>query len=66
MLVTQTTPPINEFAIVTALSRQPLTETGKKASLLEMGAVQGEKTVFPTCSCIGGQQWPTQSQQRRF
>jgi len=29
-----------------------------------MGAVQDKRTVFSTCSCIGGQQWPTQSQPR--
>ena len=31
-----------------------------------MGAVQGERTDFSTCLCIGGQQWPTQSQPRCF
>ena len=59
-------PPINELAIVTALSRQPLTQTGIKAFPLEMGTVQGERTVFSTHLCKGGQQWPTQSQPRRF
>ena len=59
-------PPINELAIVTALSRQPLAQTGINASPSEMGAVQGKRTVFSTCLCIGGQQWPTQSQQRHF
>ena len=45
-----------------ALSWQPLTQTGKKASPPEMGAMQGERTVYTTCSCLGGQQLPTQSQ----
>jgi len=54
--------PINELVIVTALSRQPLTQTGKKASPLEMDAMQSKRTVFSTCSCLGGQQLPTQSQ----
>jgi len=49
-----------------ALSRQPLAQTGIYASPLEMGAVQGKRTVFLTCLCIGGQQWPTQSQPRHF
>ena len=35
-------------------------------SLSEMGTVQGKRTVFSTCLCIGGQQWPTQSQPRHF
>ena len=34
------------YAIVMALSRQPLAQTGIKASLPEMGAVQGEGTIF--------------------
>ena len=59
-------PPINKLAIVTALSRQPLAQTGINASPSEMGAVQGKRTVFSTCLCIGGQQWPTQSQPRHF
>ena len=59
-------PPTNVLAIVIALSRQPLTHTGIKASPLEMGAVQGERTVFSTRSCIGRQQWPTQSQPSHF
>ena len=42
-------PPINELAIVTALSWQLLTQTKIKASPLEMGAMQGERTVFSTC-----------------
>ena len=49
-----------------ALSRQPLTQTGINASPLEMGAVQGKRTVFSTRLCIGGQQWPTPSQPRHF
>jgi len=53
--VTQTTP---TQAIVTALSRQPLAQTGINASPLEMDAVQGKRTVFSTHLCIGGQQWP--------
>ena len=44
-------------------SQQPLARTGRKTFLPEMGAVQGERTIFSTCSCIGGQQWSTQSQQ---
>jgi len=52
--------------MVTALSRQPLAQTGINASPSEMGAVQGKRTVFSTRLCIGGQQWPTQSQPRRF
>ena len=59
-------PPINELAIVTALSRQLLAQTGINASPSEMGTVQGKRTVFLTRLCIGGQQWPTQSQPRRF
>ena len=59
-------PPINELAIVTALSRQPLAQSGINASPSEMGAVQGKRTVFSTRLCIGGQQWPTQSQPRHF
>ena len=59
-------PPINELAIVTALSRQPLAQTGINTSPSEMGAVQGKRTVFSTRLCIGGQQWPTQSQPRHF
>jgi len=58
---------ITELAIFTALSWQPLAQTGIKASPLEMGAVQGERTVFSTHLCIGGgQQWPTQSQPRHL
>jgi len=26
----------------------------------------GERAVFLACLCIGGQQWPTQSQPRSF
>jgi len=59
-------PPINELATVTALSWQPLAQTGIKTSPLEMGTAQGKRTVLSTCSCIGGQQWPTQSQPRHF
>ena len=59
-------PPINELATVMALSRQPLPQTGINPSPLEMGAVQGKRTVFSTRSCIGGQQWPTQSQPGHF
>ena len=59
-------PPINELAIVTALSWQLLVQTGKKASLLEMGTVQGERTVLSTCLWIGGQQLPTQSLPKHF
>ena len=57
-------PPINKLAIVTALSRQPRAQIN--ASPSEMGAVQGKRTVFSTRLCIGGQQWPTQSQPRCF
>ena len=46
--VTQTTPTSNNHA----LSQQPLAQAGINASLLEMGAVQGKRTVFSTCSCI--------------
>jgi len=35
------THPINELAIVTALSWQPLAQIGKKVSLLGMGTMQG-------------------------
>jgi len=56
--------PINELAIVTALSRQLLAQTGKNAFPLAMGAVQGKRTVFSTHLCIGGQQ--CQSQPRHF
>jgi len=59
-------PPINEPTIVTALSRQPLDQTGINASPSEMGAVQDKRTVFSTRLRIGGQQWPTQSQPRHF
>jgi len=59
-------PPINELAIVTALGQQPFVQTGKKDSLPEMGAVQGERNVFSTRSCRGGQQWPNLSQPRCF
>ena len=59
-------PPINELAIVTALGWQTLAQTGINASLPEVGTVQGKRTVFSTHSCIGGQQWPTQSQPRCF
>ena len=61
-------PPINELAIVTALNQQLLAQTGINASPSEMGAVQGmrKRTVFTTRLCIGGQQWPTQSQPRRL
>ena len=59
-------PPINKLAIVIAFSQQPLAQTGKKVSLSEMGTVQGGRTVFSTRLCIGGQQWPTQSQPRYF
>ena len=59
-------PPINELAIVTALSWQLLAQTGINASPLEMGAMQGKRTVFSTRLCIGGQQWPTQNQPRHF
>ena len=59
-------PPINMLAIVTTLSWQPLAQTGINASPPEMGAVQGKRTVFSSCLCIGGQQWPTQSQPRCF
>ena len=48
-------PPSNELAIVVALSQQLLVQTGKKASPLEMGAMQAKSTVFSTRSCIGGQ-----------
>jgi len=37
---------LTQYAIVMALSRQPLAQTGIKASPQEMGAVQGERTVF--------------------
>ena len=47
-------PPINELAIVMALSQQPLTQTAINASPSEMGAVQGKRTVFSTLLCIGG------------
>jgi len=47
-------PSINNLAIVTALSWQPLAQTGEKA----------EKTVFSTCLCIGGQH--AVSQPRHF
>jgi len=43
------------MAIVMTLSQQLLTQTGIKAFPPEMGTVQGEKTVFSTCLCIGGQ-----------
>ena len=66
MFMTQTHQPINEFVIVTALSWQLLSQTRRKASPLKMGAVQGERTVFSTSSCIGGQQWLTLSQPRHF
>jgi len=46
-------PPINELAIVTAPSRQPLAQTGINASPSEMGAVQRKRTVFSTRLCIG-------------
>ena len=49
-----------------ALSRQPLAQTGINASPSEMGTVQGKRTVFSTHLCMGGQQWPTQSQPRHF
>ena len=39
-----------------ALSQQLLTQTGIKASPPDMSTVQGKRTVFPTRSCIGGQQ----------
>ena len=58
--------PISELAIVMALSRQPLAQTGINASLPEMGAMQGKRTIFSTRSCIGGQQWPTLSQPTCF
>ena len=41
-------PPINELAIVTALSQQMLAQTGINAFPLEMGAMQGKRTVFST------------------
>ena len=59
-------PHINKLAIVMALSWQPLAQTGINASLPEMGTVQGKRTIFSTHLCIGGQQWPTQSQPRHF
>ena len=61
-----THPLMSCMAIVTALSRQPLTQTGINTSPSEMGAVQGKRTVLSTRLCIGGQQWPTQSQPRCF
>jgi len=64
--MTQPHPPINELAIVTALSWKLLAQTGINASPSEMGAVQGKRTVFSTCLCIEEQQWPTQSQPRHF
>jgi len=59
-------PPINVLAIATALSWQLLTQARLKAFLPEMGAMQGERTVFSTRLCIGGQQWPIQSKPRCF
>ena len=41
-------PPINKLAIVTVLGWQTLAQTGINASPPEMGAVQGERTVFST------------------
>ena len=52
--------------MVTALSRQPLAQTGINASPLEMGARQGKRTVFSTRLCIRGRQWPTQSLTKVF
>jgi len=49
-----------------ALGWQLLIQTGIKASLPEMSAMQGERSVFSTCSCIRGQQWPIQSLPRCF
>ena len=37
-----------------------------QSSWPEMGAMQGKRTVFSTCSCMRGQQWPTQRQPRCF
>jgi len=41
-------------------------ETAMLCFPIRMGIVQGKRTVFSTRLCIGGQQWPTQSQPRRF
>ena len=66
MFVTQPHPPMNELAIVMALSRQPLVQTREKASLPGMGAQQGERTVFSTCWCIEERNSPPGTNQGVF
>jgi len=46
-----------------ALSWQPLVQTGKKASPPEMGAVQGERSVFSTHSWKGVRSGPPRANQ---
>ena len=59
-------PLINELAIVTALSRQPLAQTGINASPSEMGTMQGKRTVFSTRLCIEDSSGPLRANQGIF
>ena len=59
-------PSINELAIVTALSRQPLAQTGINASPSEMGTMQGKRTVFSTRLCIEDSSGPLRANQGIF